>query len=107
MSAVGLLPVTIHLSWASSASGYAVGKVQRYRWALWLGWVLLTVGCGLLMLLGPDTSVVRWVFVQTPLGIGTGILFTPQILCIQASTEYVTYIIIVLPQPLGDRHISY
>ncbi|KAK8053622.1 Major Facilitator Superfamily protein [Apiospora saccharicola] len=87
MSAVGLLPVTIHLSWASTASGYAVGKVQRYRWALWLGWVLLTVGCGLLMLLGPDTSVVRWVFVQTPLGIGTGILFTPQILCIQASTE--------------------
>ncbi|KAK8018088.1 Major Facilitator Superfamily protein [Apiospora marii] len=87
MSAVGLLPVTIHLSWASTASGYAVGKVQRYRWALWLGWVLLTVGCGLLMLLGPGTSVVRWVFVQTPLGIGTGILFTPQILCIQASTE--------------------
>ncbi|KAK8069610.1 hypothetical protein PG994_006226 [Apiospora phragmitis] len=87
MSAVGLLPVTIHLSWTSSASGYTVGRVQRYRWSLWLGWILLTVGCGILMLLGPDTSVVRWVFVQTPLGIGTGILFTPQILCIQASTE--------------------
>ncbi|KAK8120205.1 Major Facilitator Superfamily protein [Apiospora kogelbergensis] len=87
MSAVGLLPVTIHLSWASSASGYAVGKVQRYRWALWLGWTLLTLGCGLLMLLGPDTSVAGWILVQTPLGIGTGILFTPQILCIQASTE--------------------
>ncbi|KAK6851043.1 hypothetical protein PG987_000677 [Apiospora arundinis] len=69
------------------ASGYAVGKVQRYRWALWLGWTLLTLGCGLMMLLGPDTSVVSWVFVQTPLGIGTGMLFTPQILCIQASTE--------------------
>ncbi|KAK8014768.1 hypothetical protein PG990_008064 [Apiospora arundinis] len=66
MSAVGLLPVTLHLAWASTASGYAVGKVQRYRWALWVGWTLLTLGCGLLMLLGPDTSV---------------------ILCIQASTE--------------------
>ncbi|KAK8084898.1 hypothetical protein PG997_006169 [Apiospora hydei] len=32
MSVVGLLPVTTHLAWANSASGYAVSNVQKYRW---------------------------------------------------------------------------
>lgn len=87
MSAVAMLPETVNLGWSSVAAGFAIGKIQRYRWALWIGWASLTLGSGLLYLLKPDTSPVQWVFLNIPLGIGVGTLFTPQILCIQASTE--------------------
>lgn len=84
-----MLPVTVHLSWASMAVGAITGKLLRYRWALWGGWTLVTLGSGILYLLKPDTSTVQWVFITTPFGIGTGMLFTAEILAIQAGTEYV------------------
>lgn len=84
-----MLPVTIHLSWASMAVGAIAGKILRYRWALWGGWTLVTLGSGILYLLKPETSIVQYVFLTTPFGLGAGMLFTAEILAIQAGTEYV------------------
>ncbi|KAI1504614.1 major facilitator superfamily transporter [Biscogniauxia marginata] len=86
LSAVALLPETINMSWASVVVGAVAGKTLKYRWALWSGWTLTTLGAGLLYLLQPETSVIQWVFLNVPLGIGVGSLFTAQILGIQAST---------------------
>ncbi|KAI1255411.1 hypothetical protein MGN70_003477 [Eutypa lata] len=87
LSAVAMLPVTIHLSWASMAVGAIAGKILRYRWALWGGWTLVTLGSGILYLLKPETSIVQYVFLTTPFGLGAGMLFTAEILAIQAGTE--------------------
>ncbi|KAI6086018.1 putative MFS transporter [Hypoxylon rubiginosum] len=86
-SAIALLPETVGLSLASVAVGALTGMLKRYRWALWGGWVLTTAGSGLLYLLDTETTVTQWVFLNIPFGIGTGMLFTAEILTIQAATE--------------------
>ncbi|KAI1844228.1 hypothetical protein JX265_010285 [Neoarthrinium moseri] len=86
-SAIALLPETVGLSLSSIAVGALTGRWKRYRWALWGGWSLTTLGAGLLYLLGTNTSITQWVFLNIPFGIGTGMLFTAEILAIQAATE--------------------
>ncbi|KAI1652987.1 putative MFS transporter [Daldinia decipiens] len=86
-SAIALLPETIGLSLSSIAVGALIGMTKKYRWALWGGWVLTTAGSGLLYLLGASTTVTQWVFLNIPFGIGVGMLFTAEILAIQAATK--------------------
>ena len=57
----------------------------RYRWAIWTGWGMTTFGCGLLYLLGPNTSVAAFIFLNIPVAIGTGMVFTSMSLAIQAA----------------------
>ncbi|KAI8964625.1 putative MFS transporter [Daldinia sp. FL1419] len=86
-SAIALLPETIGTSLASVAVGALTGMTKRYRWALWGGWVLTTGGSGLLYLLGTGTTVTQWIFLNIPFGIGVGMLFTAELLAIQAATK--------------------
>ncbi|KAI1463988.1 putative MFS transporter [Daldinia caldariorum] len=86
-SAIALLPETVGLSLSSVAVGALTGLTKRYRWALWGGWVLTTAGSGLLYLLGTGTTATQWVFLNIPFGIGVGMLFTAEILAIQAATK--------------------
>jgi MFS family permease len=65
--------------------GILVAKAGRYRWAIWIGWVLTTLGSGLLMLLEPGTTIVGWVFLNVTVAIGTGMLFPAMSLAIQAA----------------------
>ncbi|OTB17574.1 hypothetical protein K445DRAFT_316203 [Daldinia sp. EC12] len=86
-SAIALLPETVGLAVASVAVGALTGMTKRYRWALWGGWISTTTGSGLLYLLSTGTKVTQWVFLNIPFGIGVGMLFTAEILAIQASNR--------------------
>lgn len=65
--------------------GVVCAKTGRYRWAIWVGWVLTTLGSGLLMLLEPHTTIAGWVFLNFSISIGTGMLFPAMGLAIQAA----------------------
>lgn len=65
--------------------GIVCAKTGRYRWALWIGWVITTLGCGLLVLLKPNVSIPAWVFLNIPVAVGTGMLFPAMALAIQAA----------------------
>lgn len=65
--------------------GIVCAKTGRYRWALWIGWVLTALGCGLLVLLKPNVSIPAWVFLNIPVAVGTGMLFPAMALAIQAA----------------------
>ena len=65
--------------------GIVCAKTGRYRWALWIGWVLTTLGAGLLMLLEPETTIAAWVFLNVTVSIGTGMLFPAMALAVQAA----------------------
>jgi hypothetical protein len=65
--------------------GIVCAKTGRYRWAIWTGWVLTTLGSGLLILLGPKTTIPGWVFLNVSVSIGTGMLFPAMGLAIQAA----------------------
>jgi hypothetical protein len=65
--------------------GIVCAKTGRYRWAIWTGWVLTTLGSGLLILLEPQTTIAGWVFLNVTVAIGTGMLFPAMGLAIQAA----------------------
>jgi MFS family permease len=65
--------------------GILVSMFGRYRWALWGGWCIACLGAGILYLLDPDTTVVTWIFINFPISIGAGALFTSLGLAVQAA----------------------
>ncbi|KAK4247381.1 major facilitator superfamily domain-containing protein [Corynascus novoguineensis] len=65
--------------------GAVVSRTSRYRWAVWAGWVLATLGCGLLILLNVDTSIPAWIFLSAVSGLAMGVLFPSIALALQAS----------------------
>lgn len=85
MSGVSLFPQTFTVAPASVVVGFLVSKTGRYRWAVWSGWVLTTVGTGILYLLDVHTPTVAWVFLNLVSGVGTGMLFAGMAFAIQAS----------------------
>ncbi|PSS12750.1 hypothetical protein M430DRAFT_107574 [Amorphotheca resinae ATCC 22711] len=87
ISGVAVLPETGFVAPMSVIVGVVCAKTGHYRWAIWIGWVLTTLGSGLLVLLEPHTSIPAWVFLNFPIAIGTGMLFPAMALAIQASSR--------------------
>ncbi|CAK7209612.1 hypothetical protein SBRCBS47491_000502 [Sporothrix bragantina] len=87
ISAVAVLPETLTVAPAAAAVGIIAGITGHYRWSLWVGWFLTTLGSGLLLLLGPNTSIPAWIWLNVPVGIGSGMLFPAMGLSIQAACE--------------------
>lgn len=85
MSGVALFPETFTTAPAGIVATVLISAWKKYRWALWLGWTLATVGLGLLRLLEVDTSVVKFIFLNLTVGVGAGILYPAIPLAIQAS----------------------
>ena len=67
--------------------GVISSKTGQYRWAIWIGWGVTTLGFGLLHLLHPDTSVSAFIFLNVPVAIGTGMAFTSTSLGVQAASR--------------------
>jgi MFS family permease len=65
--------------------GLVSSKTGRYRWAVWIAWGMITFGFGILCMLGPQTSVAAFIFLNVPVAIGTGMAFTSSELAVQAA----------------------
>ncbi|CZS99073.1 related to putative multidrug transporter [Rhynchosporium agropyri] len=85
ISGVSILPETSFVAPMSVIVGIICAKTGHYRWATYTGWLLTTLGAGILILLDPSTSIVSWIFLNVPIGIGTGMLFPAMGLAIQAA----------------------
>ncbi|KIV91704.1 hypothetical protein PV10_06217 [Exophiala mesophila] len=75
IAGVALFPSTFTVAPMSVVTGILITKTGRYRWAIWLGWALTTLGLGLLVILDVDTKIQQWIFICLVGGIGMGILF--------------------------------
>lgn len=87
LAGVALFPQTFTVAPAAMLVGFAIAHTGRYRWALWSGWFMTTLGLGLLIYLDVDTKVPAWVFLNLVPGIGTGILFPSMGLAVQAASS--------------------
>jgi MFS family permease len=67
--------------------GILITMTGRYQWAVWLGWILSTIGLGLMCLIKVHTSIVGWIFLNIVPGLGLGILFPALGYAVQASAE--------------------
>ncbi|KAM0278856.1 hypothetical protein ACHAQH_004934 [Verticillium albo-atrum] len=85
ISALACLPESLTVAPAGIVVGVTAAMTGHYRWSLWVGWALTTLGAGLLYLLGPDIPVSHWIPLNLPIGIGTGMLFPAMALSIQAA----------------------
>jgi len=54
-SAIDLFPASFTVAPAAVVVGAVVTKLGRYRWSLWIGWYLATVGYGFMILLDVTT----------------------------------------------------
>lgn len=86
ISGVALFPETFTVAPAAGTVGVLVTKTGKYRWAIWTGWFLSTLGSGLIVLLDVDTSIPAWIFLTLVGGFGLGMLFPAIMFAIQAST---------------------
>jgi hypothetical protein len=85
IAGVALFPQTFTVAPAGALAGALLTKTGRYRWSIWLGWTLGTLGLGLFCVLDVDTSIPAWIFLNLVSGIGLGFLFPAIATAIQAS----------------------
>ncbi|KAL0570472.1 hypothetical protein V5O48_011487 [Marasmius crinis-equi] len=73
-SGLGILPLAASIGFSAVLSGISVTITKRYRPQLWVGWVLVAVGLGLITQLGPQSTYPHLLGVSVLPGIGMGVL---------------------------------
>ena len=86
LSGISLFPQTFTVAPMAVVTGFTITKLGYYRWAIWSGWTITTLGIGLLYLLDVHTSTVAWIFLNLVSGIGMGLLFPSMAFAIQAAS---------------------
>ncbi|PYH42865.1 MDR family MFS transporter [Aspergillus saccharolyticus JOP 1030-1] len=86
VTGVALFPATLTIAPVAAVTGFAIAATGRIRWAIWAGWILATVGFGLLCLLQVETPIPGWVFIEMVSGIGLGMVVLGAALAVQTSS---------------------
>jgi hypothetical protein len=89
LTGVAVFPETFTVAPASIVVGITTSITGKYKWALWVGWILTTLGMGLLYLQDVHTSTAAWIFLNLVPGLGTGILFAGMGIAIPSSSAAV------------------
>lgn len=84
---VSLLPCLVSLVPASMVTGIVVTRTGHFRWANWIGWVLVTLCTGLIIRWTTDTSTATWAAVWFFYGVGQGLVLTGLTSATQASAD--------------------
>ncbi|CAG7928163.1 unnamed protein product [Penicillium olsonii] len=83
-SGVLILPLVVMEAFSGMLTGAIIHRTGRYLELIWAGLVLMTVGNGLYINLGVDSSIGEIVGYQILSGLGAGFLFQTPIIAIQA-----------------------
>ncbi|KAF2760573.1 MFS general substrate transporter [Pseudovirgaria hyperparasitica] len=86
-SGIALFPWTFTTAPAAGIVGVLIARTGRYRWGIWSGWALSTVGIALLVLYKVDTPTAMWVGIGIISGAGVGVLYSAMSFAIQASSS--------------------
>ncbi|CZT05520.1 related to putative multidrug transporter Mfs1.1 (major facilitator family protein) [Rhynchosporium agropyri] len=76
---VELFPTATTIAPAAAISGIIITITGRYRIFHYLGFMLMSIGCGLFALLDEDSSVAAWVGFQVLFGLGNGMVYNSMI----------------------------
>jgi MFS family permease len=83
-SGVLILPLVLAEAFSGLITGMIIHRTGRYRELIWIGFVLMTIGNGLLIRLDPFSSLGEIIGYQLICGAGAGLLFQTPIIAIQA-----------------------
>ncbi|ORY09464.1 major facilitator superfamily-domain-containing protein [Clohesyomyces aquaticus] len=84
LSGVYLLPTALSLSFLSAFTGIFIRKTGQYLPPIWGGLVFMTVGFGLFIDLGPNSSWAKIIIYQIVAGIGVGPNFQSPLIALQS-----------------------
>ena len=85
-ASVCLLPISCSLLPGSAVVSRIISHTGQYRWALWSGWTITTLGAGLLLLLDESTETYAWTIIFLVYGAGNGSLLSAINFSIQTSS---------------------
>ncbi|KAF2114257.1 major facilitator superfamily domain-containing protein [Lophiotrema nucula] len=86
-SGIDLFPTLFFLIPGSIVVAILTARLGRFRWAIWIGWAITTVGAGILILLDEHTKTAVWVTGLAILGIGSGMVLSSVNVGIQAISK--------------------
>ena len=72
LSGVALFPATFTVAPMAVITGVAISKMGKFRWAVWAGWGLTTLGMGFLCAIDNDTQLPQVVLTDLIVGVGLG-----------------------------------
>jgi MFS family permease len=72
LSGVALFPATFTVAPMAVVTGVAVSKMGKFRWAVWAGWGLTTLGMGFLCAIDSNTQLSQVVLTDLICGVGLG-----------------------------------
>ncbi|KAE9964655.1 hypothetical protein BLS_008173 [Venturia inaequalis] len=81
---VDMLPQALALVPISIIVGGLITRANRFRWAVWSGWLIATIGTGLLVIWGANTPPTAWIPIMITVGIGHGLILSAQNFATQA-----------------------
>jgi hypothetical protein len=84
-SGLAVFPESLTVAPTSLIVGILVAKTGKFKWSIVGGWILTTLGTGLLLLLDVNTSTPAWVGINLVVGLGTGMLFSGMAFSIQSA----------------------
>ncbi|KAJ7048263.1 MFS general substrate transporter, partial [Mycena amicta] len=84
-SGVLIIPFSLLSSATSVVGGVIVSRMGDYRPIMWLAYVIMAIGYGLMIMLDERSSLALQIIYPTIAGIGLGFLFLPPLIGIQAA----------------------
>ena len=87
IAGVALFPSTFTVAPIAVVTGITITKTNSYRWTIWAGWTLTTLGLGILTLMDVGTSIPKFIFLNIVSGMGLGILFPALQFQVQAASN--------------------
>jgi MFS family permease len=84
---VDCLPNTCAFIPGSVIVSMLITRLGRFQWAIWLGWIIATVGGGLFILLDIDTHIIVWVVALMVFGVGSGMVLSSLQISVQTTVR--------------------
>ncbi|KKK19861.1 hypothetical protein AOCH_000559 [Aspergillus ochraceoroseus] len=67
---LAVFPESFTVASVSVLAGFAITKSGKYRWTIWIGWAISTIGMGILSLLDANASIPKWLLLNLIPGLG-------------------------------------
>ncbi|KIO29863.1 hypothetical protein M407DRAFT_160822 [Tulasnella calospora MUT 4182] len=80
-----MIPYSLVASLFAILSGQAVSRMGAYRPTLWFGWVIITLGFGLMIDLDASSNLAKQILFLMVAAMGTGCLFQTPLMGMQAA----------------------
>ncbi|KAF7354722.1 Membrane transporter [Mycena sanguinolenta] len=84
-SGVLIIPFSVFSSVTSGLGGFIVAMMGDYRPVMWVGYAVMAIGYGLMIMLDERTSIALQIIYPLIAGLGLGALFVPPLIGLQAA----------------------